>query len=1527
MTQDMLLPRDDFQSFVDESATLSAIERRGVENQGGFLTPYYLFELLGRQHEEELGPAGREPSRRLLKYTFRQAMRGWGESQQTLAQTWQLWYGTLFQALGFPGLRRLETPVETTRHGLVPISYAFFLNEQADSEHLLFVDLHPFGTDLDQASYLDPKARRTRWHAEADITREPLSRAIEFALDHNQTRWALLSNGSELRLYRKGGSIARQYLKIDFPALFDNDDDKEWLAFWGLFRLAAFLPASQNTQDAHKISDAEAPRCLLDRVIEESQRHATRIANDLRENMVRAVEALLQGIIDSPVNRHLWQGELLGKRIPDEEQLKALFKETIYLLYRLLFLLYSESRDLLPVGDSFIYRDAYSLEHLREVAERRIIRQEDYDKTYYIQTLRTLFDLLRNGFPHRNPALKDAPNQAKRLTTAAFVISAYNGQLFDPERTALLNTCHIPDRAMREVILELSLSHPKRRGERPERYSYADLGVDQLGSIYEGLLVYEPYIADEAMVDARVKNEIRLIPREQADDLELPYDPEAIKPAGSFLLRIWGGRRKGSGSYYTPQEITAFLVKDALAPLVEPIVEGCTQRNAKGKPLRSAEEILQIKVCDPAMGSGHFLVQACRYLGDAYGRALIAEGRNLKERVTTDDLALYKRRVAEKCLYGVDLNPLAVELAKVSLWLETLARDRPLTFLDAHLRCGNSLIGAPLRGQTGKLDLSRLLFLPTEAYGKATKEDTQQFKDLLKELAAANRKQLKAQAKQLETRQITLMGDADLLQAIADYGQRRAQLEESDEQKSIEEAVALVHYKQELLRETFTSRESQIRRLKQLCDLWCAAWFWPDGASVEVTDTNGVTTQIPLLAPKTIPYYDLGSMIFDLPVLQVPEHADEYLKTARKLAEEEMRFFHWELEFPEVWYDNMTGEPLSNGGFDVIVGNPPWEIIKPNSQEFWSNYLPTFRTLGKQAALKAAQSLRAEPEIDAKWRQYVKEINQRVNVFKQESFYTRQGGGDVNTYKLFLERMARLIRIGGTFSVVVPSGIYTDKNCTALREMIFFQGIPHFVLSVENRKEIFPIHRSTKVVLLSGEKKEGMSKQSGDTPTVASLFLVGKDPTGRDLAPSLAELKTILPEVRRMLFHQPIEVIKKLAPDTFSLLEFKSQREMEVILQIYSNHPLLGNTLADTWNMVTQREFHMTDDSRFFNTRSEGWPLWEGKMIYQFTCDYAPPKYWIDQNAGLTELTRKIAIEDYQASDVWLEEPPKLGCTDFRLVHREVASNTNEVTLIASVLPPHTFVGHTINIFTQWTYLPKPHFTWVKHFDESNKLYLATLLNSFVINFIIRQKVSAHVSMFLLGQLPVPRLSATHPVSQALVPLAARLTCVDERFAPLWEALAQQHSGSMTEQWLPTCVVRDPSERAHLRAEIDARVANLYGLREEDFAYILSTFPLLDRDQPALPGEPKSFITRDLALLALFTLRGKMPPVDIVIFFAKVDIDIHQQTGPLIDLRERVRVATEDLGAVAYMPSGREREESETEEDEQDEFKFDENEE
>lgn len=1427
--------------------------RRAIINQGAFFSPYYLFDLLGRQHADELDPLGREANRGLLRKAYRKALDRYGETGSKPGEAWQAWYEELFTALGFDATRlhRLDAPVDASRFGLVPISHA--VAAPVDDSPLVFIDLHGFGADLDRQRY--PQAGKVV--SQSHVTIEPIARAMEFALDQNATRWAIVAAGERLRLYRKGGSVARQYLEVAFTPLFDGDRIDEWTAFWGLFRYDAFVP------------DPTSGKCLLDRVLEESQRHAARIADDLRENIVLAVEALIQGVLDEPANAGLFDRY-------DPHALQELFEETLYFLYRLLFVLYAESRDLLPLGESLVYRDTYSVEQLRAMAEQPL-HPDDQHKTYYIESLRTLFAMLRSGFPTPDRPLASPP----------FRIPPFNGQLFDPARTALLDRCRIGDDAMRAVIRELSLSRPKRRHDRRERYSYADLGVDQLGSIYEGLLVYEPAVVTKETVVAKVKGEERLLTRAQAEEHGLPIVEGSERRPGSFVLRVWGGRRKGSGSYYTPQEITAFLVKEALEPLVEPIVQGCAERDGRGRPRRSPEEILELKVCDPAMGSAAFLVQACRYLAEAYGRAQIAAGNDEDGRISQEELARYKRRVAEKCLYGVDLNPMAVELAKVSLWLETLSGDRPLTFLDAHLRCGNALIGAPLRDESGALSVDRLLSIPDAALEEVSKEATKAQKAAARERIKRNREQIKSLQKQragnLTLEGFDVLSVADLEQALADTLERRRELEISDEGKSSADAVQLVHAKQRLLASLEHGPASRYRRAKLVLDLWCAVWFWPEEGGA-LPDRQDVPAP-----PTTAQYLDLAARILAADDADLDTLEDEPLIATAMHVAADYRFFHWELELPEV-FDG------GRGGFDAVVANPPWETVKPNSQEFWSNYNPMFRELAKQAALRYAEELRGDETIDAAWRSYERGETQQGAFFKEGPLYSAQGKGDINTYKLFLERNLALLRESGGLGIVMPSGLYTDLGAKELRERLFATWQVHYLLALTNEKFIFPaVHHAFRFVLLS-------LRQGRATETISVLFRlnVRNAVAPEDLAALLADLEPATLELR-------VADIRRFSPDSLSLMEFKSQREVDVAAQIYSDYPLLGQNLHGRWNIELQREFHMTDDSFLFKESPIGWVLWEGKMLHHFRCDFDQPRYWIEPRQGLAELSRRgrLFLDLTSKIPPWAPDQPHSGCLGYRLVYRKVASNTNETTLISTILPRLNFIGESINEFVQWN--PDKDKGFLCLFSEQEKFFICAVLNSLTVNFIVRQKVSANVSIYILEQLPIPRLQHGSPHFDALVPRVACLTCTTPEFAELWNEVAQHYPELAQEDPLR---FTDYALRAQLRAEIDALVADLYGLSEEDFAYILSTFPLLDRDQPALAGDvdekgaPRSYITRDMALLELFKLRGKQPPDDIVAFFATAGADIERLSGPLRGLRERVEAAL-TLGAVAYVPSGR----------------------
>jgi len=639
--------------------------------------------------------------------------------------------------------------------------------------------------------------------------------------------------------------------------------------------------------------------------------------------------------------------------------------------------------------------------------------------------------------------------------------------------------------------------------------------------------------------------------------------------------------------------------------------------------------------------------------------------------------------------------------------------------------------------------------------------------------------------------------------------------------------------------------------------------------------------------PTTQVFLELAGHILNTdPGSLTDAEREAYLRTAKRVAEEQ-RFFHWELEFPEVWREK-DGRPKRNGGFDAVVGNPPWETVKPNSQEFWSNYDPLFRNLSKQQALRFADEMRGDPHIDREWRSYERSIAQASQFLKQSEQYTHQGRGDTNTYKLFLERSHGLLRENGGLGMVLPSGLYTDLGSKELRQLLFDTCRVRYLLAFANERFIFPaVHHAFRFVLLilhRGEHSEALR----------ALFRLN---VRNAVAPE--ELAGLLANLEAETLHLSLDVVRRFSPDTLSLMEFKNQREADIAARVFDDHPLLGDETLDTWNASFTREFDMTNDSHFF--RGQGWfddrrylsqidwtysgqdgeqylPLYEGKMIHQFEDQFSEPRYWLGPEA-IAQLLAK------HETRIWPNRRYRVGW-------RDVSAATNERTLICTILPPASGCGHT---------LPS---TKTCSLTSLQSLFLAGLWNSFVLDFLVRMRVTNHLTYFILQWLPLPRLEVGHEYFNTIATRVTQLTCTAPQFADLWNEVAQQYPAMVTAPWRPEYAASDLNERAQLRAEIDALVADLYALSEEDFAYILTTFPLLDRDQPALPDEPKSFITRDLALLALFKLRGETPPADIVDFFAGAGADIREITGPIRDLEQRVYEATQ-LGAVAYIPSGR----------------------
>lgn len=528
---------------------------------------------------------------------------------------------------------------------------------------------------------------------------------------------------------------------------------------------------------------------------------------------------------------------------------------------------------------------------------------------------------------------------------------------------------------------------------------------------------------------------------------------------------------------------------------------------------------------------------------------------------------------------------------------------------------------------------------------------------------------------------------------------------------------------------------------------------------------------------------------------------------------EALRPFHWGYEFDQIINER--------GGFDAIITNPPWEVYQTDEKEFFQDYVPTIKKKKlriedwktQQAALMRDDVLRSL------WLSYASRFPHVTRYFKLAQQYENQisivngrnVGSKINLYTYFLEQCFNLLREGGECGIVIPSGIYTDLGTKQLREMLFSRSVITGLFGFENRKEIFEgVHRSYKFVVLT-------FKRGKKTKAFPAAFM----------SLDVEELETF-PRYGGLTLQ--VDLIRRLSPDSLSLMEFKSALDIK-IAESTLRFPLLGAT-DGSWQISLTQEFNMTTDSHLFKTQlaARRLPLYEGKTIHQFDNRYSEIRYWVDERKGRALLLGR----DSDAGQ-------KLDYQAYRLGYRDIARSTDSRTMISAVIPP-AFHGNklpTVRVFDG---------NGNRLITDVDQMFLASVLNSFVLDFIIRMKVSATINFFYVYQLPVPRLTQNDPFFNPIVHRAARLICTTPEFDDLaHEVGLGSHKNGVT----------DPTERAKLRAELDGMIAHLYGLTEEEFTHILSTFPIVEQS------------VKDAALEAYRELAPKPGDQEIAALIAK----------------------------------------------------------
>ena len=1097
-------------------------------------------------------------------------------------------------------------------------------------------------------------------------------------------------------------------------------------------------------------------------------------------------------------------------------------------------MLYAESRDVLRVDGAGPYATTYSMHHLVELARSTT---PNAGSTYFSGALRRLFDLLWRG---------PAP------LARALGVEPVGGELFDPANTALLDACVIDDAAWARALTSIALGAPgTTRRRQGQHANFAELGVDQLGSIYEGLLVLEPYVAPGPRLLVRIDGERRVLEPDAADGYQVLRRLEA----GDFVLESASGRRKGSGSFYTPHEITEFLAHAALDPVVEPLVD-----LAADDPAEAARRLLALRVCDPAMGSGAFLVQAARVLGRALARIRATRGDG---RVTPELVHRAEREVVRECLYGVDLNPLAVVLAKVSLWLETLEPGRPLSFLDAHLRCGDSLVGVNFTSTDGALTAAELATWPTLAHKgleKYLKAEAGERGETV--LARLKGRKAPKQAKQATLPDI----DASAIeQALEKLAADRANLVAAEaDTETLDDALAA--------RLAFTdleeAEESLRNRLRAAADFWCAQWF-SDGEDAPADDRGPVP-------PATIAEFEtiMACLVAGKPV---PDRLRVHVEAAQRVAGKR-RFFHWALEFPEVM--------VERGGFDAVLGNPPWNTLSPDVKEFFSTYEPqVFRKgVAKARQEQCKRELRADPDIDAAWRGEARWLHELSGYARPESgrfaWYAPDGQlrkGDANVFRLFVERGYRLLRRGGRFAQVLPDSVYVSSPATGVRQRLLTEGRLERCYVFENRRSIFPIDSRIKVVLLTAQRGDG------PTERFRAAFYVGKDAAGRDRAVGLDTLPAVLADLEQHAPELAVDQVRALAPETWSFPELQTALDAEIAAGCLVHPPLVSDNGG--WALKFAAEVHADRDGALFTDQAT--VAARGARRRGFRWDDPEEFIWLPLVKGLHFYNLEYPLIDKEVA-YWIDEREvshgsRLNADGsrvfdhFRVAWRRVARSVDERSSITAVLPPRVIVEESALTVRGGT------------LAADATVVLAALMSSFAFDYLVRLRGTVNLRYSSISAIPAP------PPSRLVATLqpAAEVVCKSEEFDVLWSSLFPGRPRPSLDWW----------EVGERRARIDAEVALAYGLSLEQFAAVLSTFPNIDTVQPMLAGEPKSFVTRDLALLAYCQLTETEPP-DVSKLLRGIGVDLPAPRPEYRRLDARVEAARA-LGAIPYRPTPR----------------------
>lgn len=901
-------------------------------------------------------------------------------------------------------------------------------------------------------------------------------------------RWVILASPYQWLLIDRSKYAQNRLIRFDWKEIFSRRELDTLKAATVLLHKEALLDAKGQT--------------LLDTLDENAHKHAYGVSEDLKYALRECIELL--------GNEATKQLEVLaqqqkksvysGRSQLDENELS---RQCLRYMYRLLFLFYIEARPELgyaPTG-SEVYLKGYSLEHLRELELMPLTNEQDSKGRYFNDSLNILFSLVSEGTPEQQQG--DIFGAAQQTGRDAFTMTALKSHLFDPNKTNLLSKVVFPNYLLQRVIQLMSLSRPAKGKQRRGRISYAQLGINQLGAVYEALLSYRGFFANEDLYEVKKAGDkynildtgyfVNAEALEQYKDDEKVYEKEAADQygnkqlkkyaKGTFIYRMAGRDREKSASYYTPEVLTKSLVKYALKELYAQQLEPLANDRER------AENLLQFTVCEPAMGSAAFLNEAINQLAEKYLELMqSANDERIAQQEYVKELQKVKMYLADNNVYGIDLNPVAVELAEVSLWLNALSADRFVPWFGMQLYNGNSLIGARREvyklTQTGAKNNDSKQWLQNApeavAMNKPRAED-EIWHFLLPAEGMANYKD--KEVKSLYPKQFETIKDwrKDFLKPLDGDEQRRLmalseKVEElwqlhTKEQRNIRQKTTdpydiygmpstgrtqtSLDYKDQVLTQELyaegLSNSSAFGRLKLAMDYWCALWFWPieqadelpsrdewlfELESLLLGDTIGVQTgnQQDLFA-ETQNLEEGKRFVSKYGVVDTKllKQAFPRLALVEELADEH-KFFHWTLQFADVF--------AQNDGFDLMLGNPPWLQVRWNSGAVLGDYeaLLTLRKISANNASKLRDEIfELNPAIKRSWLAEYEQSSGTQSFLGDINNYPLLQGQKANLYKCFLPQAWSNTSVKGVSGFLHPQGVYEDTKGAELRKVLYLR--------------------------------------------------------------------------------------------------------------------------------------------------------------------------------------------------------------------------------------------------------------------------------------------------------------------------------------------------------------------------------------------------------------------------------------------------------------------------------------------------------